>query len=242
VPFTLAIANPGNDSIQYTLSGLGFGESATIWRLPIDDEFQTNEWLVTGLGGGNGTLTESGVGASFLQYHWWKAVHDSTGEVSNLVYQNLTDGNENIHYRCQEAIQSRIRNLLLEDIASGSVIIRKVPDPRSTTFPLVVICPGKNENMNPLAGTNAMDDVGYPVTVLVVESDNQTLETDHAKYLLWRRKIAAAFRGQRLPGVPEIMTCTIEPADIVSQTAWFKNIFVTALTVRCNSREDRGLI
>jgi hypothetical protein len=54
-------------------------------------------------------------------------------------------------------------------------------------LPGIVISQIGVENQNPGEGTNARDDVQYPVTITVLASGNQNLVTNQEKYLKWRR-------------------------------------------------------
>jgi hypothetical protein len=152
---------------------------------------------------------------------------------------------DSVWHRCLLAVQTQIKSLNLADIDASSVVVQKVPWARDFTngvhsFPGVVICPWHAEDMNPLAGTNRRDDVGYPVLVSIVAKDNQDLTGNLSSYLLWREKIARHFRNQRLAGVPEIIKTIAAPMSVVLPEAFVKGVFHSAFVFRFISREVRG--
>lgn len=152
---------------------------------------------------------------------------------------------DSVWHRCLLAVQTQIKALDLDDVAAASVVVQKVPWARdfsngARTFPGIVICPWQTEDMNPLAGTNRRDDVGYPVLVSIVARDNQDLTGNLATYLLWREKIARHFRNQRLLGVPEIIKAIPIPLNVVLPEAFVKGVFHSAIVFRFISRESRG--
>jgi hypothetical protein len=149
-----------------------------------------------------------------------------------------------VHQRCLSTVQARIRALALPGLAASSVVVQKLPWARAFTdgryaFPGVIVSPLGAETMPAEAGTNRRDDVGYPVHVSIVAADNQDLTSHLAMYLLWREKIARAFRNQPLQGVPEIIRCDVEPHRIVLPEEFIKGIFHSELLLRFVSREPR---
>jgi hypothetical protein len=146
------------------------------------------------------------------------------------------------------AAQSRIRSLSLSGVADASVICRKLPlerafrDDETIALPCILVTP-QRETMDPVAGSNVHDDVGYGVLVTLVAADNQepTLADGLDAHLLRRQRIAQAFRNQRLPGVDTVIGCRVEPADVVHASAWMANLLVCGLLLRFTSREPRGI-
>jgi hypothetical protein len=198
-------------------------------------------WVLSGSRVGNGSVAV----APGNGYYLWRVLSSLGGEsvVSNLVYQNLTDATQALHYRCLLAVQARIRGLSLTGIASANVRVLKLPRylRDKDSLPGVAVCPvGKDPN---LGGTNERDDIGYPVLVTTVSAGDQDLETNLPRNLLWRQKIQRALRNQHLAGVPssEIWIVKPEPLEILDPTLFFeKDLEYSAMLFRCISRETRG--
>lgn len=144
-----------------------------------------------------------------------------------------------VHWQVLEAAQERVRALRLAEIPDAQVYVKRLPTDRGCTLPAVVLSPVLIETEAP--GTNIRDDVGYPVQVTIVTVGNQDLDVDERE-LLWRERIAQAFRGQRLPTVAEVYICRWEPGSIIDPNLFHdENLFVSAFTLRFMSREIRGL-
>jgi hypothetical protein len=154
---------------------------------------------------------------------------------------------EAVHWRCLLAARGLIQQLGLDGLDASAVVIRKVPVATSlggTDLPLpaVVLTPFGPEHMNRLRGTNAKDDVEYPVLVSIVDHDEEDPSpTRLGRYLRWRQRIAREFRNQRLPGVPEVIGCWIEPSAIVAADLWLKGFYHSSLLLWFVSREPRGM-
>lgn len=250
---TLAIADNGDGTGGVaTISGGDSGSTHTVYSQLVDGELGTAaSWTARGSRTGNGTITLSPAPTAD-KYYWWHAKATSSGgtAVSNLVYQNITSGALAVHYQCLVATQARIQGLSLSGIANGSILVQKVPvapsdlwgaSPKTYQFPGILITPLGSERMAADEGTNVRDDVGYPVVVSILDADNRHATANHARNLLWRQKIARAFRNQRLPGVSEIIRAVIEPGPVIDIAKWGENYFHSALTIRFTSREVRGI-
>ena len=223
-----------------------------VFTQAVDGELGTAAWTLEGSRTGDGTVTIT----ADKGYYWvycrstqeTESGSDSGGtdevEVSNFVYQVFTSGSDAVMDQCLVAVQAGIQGLTLDGVDNSNVVIHKVPDDEAViddqVKQAILIAPGGAETMNPLDGVNCQDDVGYPVFVGMVAADNQDQTKDRGKFLLWREKVARAFRNQRLTGVAEVYTCQIETRDIVAPAFFAKNKFVSTMIVRCISRENRG--
>ena len=142
-------------------------------------------------------------------------------------------------------MQARVRLLGLDGLADGQVVIEKVSAGRNLAsavgLPAVVISPHRSA-MPADAGTNSSDDVRYDVLVAIFDRDNQepTLVENLDRHLLWRQRIARAFRNQRLAGVPEVINAEVEPAEGLLDEAWKRELMASAVLLRFTSRETRG--
>ena len=140
-------------------------------------------------------------------------------------------------------IHASIVAIGLTGILDASIRIRKIPvEEPAWSFPYVMVYPISSETMNPDAGTNQSDDIGYPIGVTMVAADNMDpSDTNLAKYLKWREDIARTFRNQRISGVAESIRSWIEPGLIREPPAWLHNRWNSRLVVRAICREPRTL-
>jgi hypothetical protein len=132
-------------------------------------------------------------------------------------------------------------------VASASVLVRKVPWDRDVgtgktfAFPIIQVSPHGQEQMNPAAGTNLKDDVGYGVLVSVMDLDNQSQSNLRERRLRWREAMIRTFRHARLPGITEVFDCVIEPNVIVHAPNWLDhNLWTSFFVLRFIARETRG--
>lgn len=243
---TLAVAdNADGTGGVATITNADAAGAVVVYSQSVDGELGTTTWTSRGSRTGNGTVAV----APGNGFYWWHAKSTLSGDVavSNFVYQNLTDGTTAVHYRCLTGVQSRIQTLSLTGITNANIVVKKLPLERlkeigAISYPAVLITP-QRETMNPKEGTTARDDVGYGVIVTMLAADNQepTLAENLPRNTLWRHRIAKAFRNQRLPGVAESLQCFVEPMDFIVPEAWGKNIYASALLIRCMTRELRGV-
>jgi len=169
---------------------------------------------------------------------------------------------DSTYYAILLEVQNKIRGLNLTAIPADNVKIAKVEHYRETIEPGI---PGihcitlGSENIAINGGTNERDDIGYPVGILMFDTDRQDTgdglpadampgTQDEAfrfdEKLSWRQRIIKAFNNQRLTlsaGHPNVHRCTIEPADIVRPTDWLEaNLWIGQFVIRCWTREFRG--
>jgi hypothetical protein len=163
-------------------------------------------------------------------------------QISNLVYEPITDGLDAVHQRILDAVQAKIELLALETEAGEALRVKQYKSEflEALTFPCVVLTSQNLAETMP-GGTNATDDVGYPVYVGFLTRTLNRQETQPEE-LLWRERVSRALRFQRLPGVPEVMTCQVE-ADVVFTAEGSEGLLFQAgaLTFRFLTREPRGL-
>lgn len=139
-------------------------------------------------------------------------------------------------------VRSGIQGLDLEGVDDANVNVRKSVDVLDLNRPNVQVTTPRPEIMRHDDGTNAQDDVVYPVLVTLVDADNQNQHLHFGTYLNWRERIAAHFRHQPLSGVSGVSTCHVEPLDIVDEKTWLseKKLWVSGLLLLFSAREDRG--
>ena len=136
------------------------------------------------------------------------------------------------------AVQSTIRGLSLEGIDSDEIQVRKQPWHRKLALPGVLITPVE-EILPADGGTNARNDIGYGVRITLVQAGNQSPDTNLDRLLRWREQVVRAFQAKRLAGVTPSIVCRIEPGLVFEPIAADRQYDVSALVIRCFTREAR---
>ena len=164
-------------------------------------------------------------------HHWFFGYADST---------------EAVGYQCLTAVQSVVQALGLTGVSSDDVVVKKLPLVRSVandglSYPAIIISPGRPV-LPPAAGSNREDDVVYAVGITLLDTDNQerTLAAELNTRLSWIRDIRRAFHNKTLSGVSSVYQCVVEQSDPVWPAGWAANLWVTSLTIRCYSRQNRN--
>jgi hypothetical protein len=148
-------------------------------------------------------------------------------------------------YDVLSEVQAKIVALALSGLANGNVVVQQVPTDGknflpTAAYPCVIVAPFAGEVIDPAAGTNLRDDIGYQVVAAILAKDHQDAGKFNA-YLLWRERIRKAFINQGLAAGENIWKCEIRPLDVVERSAWFdKSTFVSGQVLVFTSRETRG--
>lgn len=234
-----------------TVTGSTVGTTNTLYSQTVDGSIGSASWTSRGSRTGDGNISVAI--SSPTTYYWWKLVSTdgSDTEVSNLVYQPLTDGAEAIHYRLMLAIQSRLQSLTFPaltspvgTISSSDIVVRKIPIDQEGHLPdkpCIVIAPVNREKFNHAGGTNLRDEVSYPVGVVLVTADNRQLTKDMPQVLKIREQIVRALESFRPTAVTEINRVTVDPEAIFPTPQWLKNLVASAVVAQGLAWQTRGL-
>lgn len=143
------------------------------------------------------------------------------------------------------AVRASIVAAGLTGVSSANIVDMLVGDDQGGTgpqipgYPCVVCCyAGQGESNEGDGGTNLTDDWVYPVSVVLLASENQDQVTNRARNLLWRDVIKKQFHKKRMPGVTNgsAWNCDVRPGTIADRPRWLENqhaqVFVIAVTVR----------
>lgn len=239
----LAVADHGDGTGgTATVSAADLDAAVSVQSLSVDD-IGTADWIERGSRLGNGSVplvVPTG-------YYWWRAVAArAAGQaISQLVYQPISDGSQAVLYRVLAAVRARLLGLALDGIDPQNIQICHLPWERALAatppaLPAVQIAPA--ERSTPLdQGTNRRDDVEYAIHLVWFDADPRRHPHAYLPRLArWRQQTARAFRNRRLPGVPEVYRCTVDPETVLDRTTWLRDgLLVSALTLRFLTRETR---
>ncbi len=191
-------------------------------------------WTAAGSRVGDGTVSLT----LAKGYYWAKcdSTLNSQSSASNIVRLTITDANDSVHGRSANAIVAGIQALNLPNCKG--VYRQMLPDENVIQVPCVIVYFNDGEQI--LGGTNARDDIGYPVVVAIVDRKLDNLGVMPDWVISWRQRIMRKFRNQPLATVPEIYTVTPVPAKVIDENLPKYLWFVSAFSLVCVSREGRG--
>jgi hypothetical protein len=235
---TLTLADSATTPTGATATVAGSSGAANTVYVRRADDAWNSAWLVGGNRVGDGeiplTLT-AGV--------WWAYLLSGTTPTPPQLF-GVTDGLESVATRCREAVAARIALLNLSAVgqlpAVAGVYSQLTPDFSNVVFPAVILTSyGTQEAKGP--GTNARDEVGYPVVCLVCHNAGKFRHDLLPGVERWRYWIDRAFDGQHLPGLAESVRTQVDPQTIVAPELLEDARVMSGLVVRCYTRVPRGL-
>jgi hypothetical protein len=168
----------------------------------------------------------------------------------SIFYNLLTD--------VQTEIQALITADKLPNIASNAVLVMLVPTLRqlgvsktpSIPFPAIVIAPAAGLQEDPNEGTNARDDIMFPVSIEVVMANNQQPNpTNDDLFCLWTEELHSYWRHrytnpQGPPNTQFFKSDVINPVfgGNVPEglEAWLAGYQISQLVVKFVTRLPRG--
>lgn len=227
---TVAISD-GDDLATYTVLSVRVGEA---WGSGIS-------WNEEGTRIGNGDVTiATGSGA-----YWFYASGDND-EVSVPVYQFVSDGTVNVWHQILDAVQARIRGLMLDGVNNANVETLEILDEaavkqvRAADRILISIAGGETLTTG---GPLQRDNWQYPVLIAHVKAINTKETTDQEKrrWFLIRERIRQSLIWQPLNVSPAHVWCdTFRTLDPIQRGFWDMGIFASMLIPQFVSREPRG--
>lgn len=171
--------------------------------------------------------------------------------------------------RCLEAVHEAIVALDLEGVDTDSIIMLEFPledffakneaAHTETKLPLpgIVVWPMNNETTDPAAGTNAEDEIKYPIGVSIVDRGIGSMPpgmSDEAKasrratmrrHMLWREQISERFRHAAWPDLNEsgevVVGCYVEPKLYAIPEAYrLRDLYHGAVVVNFTAWQGRA--
>ncbi len=247
---TLAIADNATTPTGCVATVTGGSTSAThtISYQEVGPNFQLTPpvWVAAGSRTGNGTVAltlPAGI-------YWFRcdATLNSQVEVSNLVYTALTDGLAAVHERCILAVEAGLVTLVAAGKIPGITNVARVYDQMElyllgVDMPSIAVCtqlPGQPMSQPELAGTNARDDISYPVMVVILDRSSGNYVANRPGYLLAQQVVFRYFREQRLGTVNEVYVVKCKEGPTLTFQRGDYQIKGSVLKLACISREVRG--
>jgi hypothetical protein len=201
-------------------------------------------WTSVGTRVGDGTLT---LALTYPAYYWLYATEDGTVDLAAPIRAPVTTSASSVTERFKDALAARFSELVMTPanvggtVPNDKVYKRILPAPDLTIeYPCIILSnEGVAESL--VGGTNARDDVGYPVVVWMLDRNNSSYSERDGLYTLWRQQLIRAVRNWRAVGVSEIMTVQVEPQPIYDPKLPAYELVVSGFVARGLARELRGL-
>lgn len=202
-------------------------------------------WTSKGSRTGDGTVSLS-ITTAGIYLGKCDSVLSSEAVTSNIVLFAVTRATTSVHELCLYAVECGVRALIDADALPGldkgtQVFGQKTLDKNLLSYPCVAVCLGLGTSEQERPGTNTRDDIGYPVYVVYCERQDQNYGASRPDYLLIRERLYRYFRRNTLAGASTVYDCTVEPGPIIEIAPAEFQINASVLTVRCWSREPRGV-
>lgn len=223
-----------------TVSGSNVAATNTLYRASWTGLMGSLSWTASGSRVGDGAIAVA-LGTGF---YVWQVISDLAGvlTVGPLVFQNFTSTTLSLHKRILTAVGTRILSLGLTGITGTKILEKWFPrilKVDHAELPRIYISPQDIEEDS--GGLAKTDDVGYPVLICIGAILNRDSVADISTYTGWRRRIAKAFRNQKLVGVSEVQIVKLRYGVLSEWDSYQNQLLGSALQLRCMVRETRGL-
>jgi len=230
-----------------TVSGSRAGTTNTISYQVVNGLFAPNStWTPCGSRTGDGTVAvtlPAGI-------YWFRCVSATASQttVSNLVFAGLTDGLAAVHERSIQAIEAGLAEIVEAGLLPGIALVTRIYDQVELNLvrmdlPGIAVCvslPGQTSREEMLGGTNARDDVAYPIYVILMDRVGGDYTPARPGFLLWRQVVRRAFINVPLLPVPEVYVVKVTPGPILEFKQRDYNRCGSTNLFRAISREIRG--
>ena len=150
-----------------------------------------------------------------------------------------------LHYNYLVAVHEELKVIGLEDISPSNITLMEIPldDDRYTAhLPAILVAPMGTETIG--GGTNASEDIGYPILIAVIEAANEEQsKTTLKRHLRWREQIIDTFIHRHMP-IDNVfhLDTTVEPGPIIDAGAWLRRqLFESLVVLRCKARKQRRI-
>lgn len=219
-PNTPALSQPADNGdgtgATASISGSSAGSTNTVYTAPWAGAGTSLTWTASATRTGDGSVSLSLADGFYAAY--CESVLSSLPSLpSNQPLFTVTGGATytSAHKALAEAVAAKIRGMLGTDIVgpgSESVRVRKtaflgdfsginpLPANYQYALPAIVVCYFDQEEIDPNLGTNARDEIGYPITVVFAregQAANTFSEDSDDLFLTWRQAVERTFTNLR---------------------------------------------
>lgn len=250
---SLTISDNQNGTATATIAGSDAGSANTVYATPVQPMMMTMgaalPWQSQATRTGNGTVTFTPTSGAGYYFFYAAGTVSGAAAISPPTYGPVSAAVLAVFEAMRNAVQAKIQTLSLPGDPQSNLLpitgerVYKQMEQLAhlVQYPCVVILE-EDEQETVTPATNARDDIGYPVRVLLMDRSGKLFDKRLPTYLLWRQRIMRAFEEQRLPGVASIWTCHVQPLLVVdTRTRQMYEHLVSGMVLRFVSRELRGV-
>lgn len=246
MPWTITVTDQGNGTGASVQIVAGDGSTYVVRRAAVSDSGPGLYSTVAGPATGSGSVSIGGVG-----YWMWKISRDDLSEdLAGPTFRRTTAEGDSVWHHCTVMVADRLAGQLSG--LTGGVVNRTLGDIDGElgdplTLPCALVSPtGQAERK--LGGPIGRDDIGYPVSVTLLESLKDVPQTQgglekwRQRYFRWRERCERLLNHPpRDARVPEVYDVVTEPADAVDTGYLYEDRFRVGLLVAlCKARMPRG--
>ena len=239
-PMLTIVDNEDGTGAVATISGSASNSTNTVYVAKVEGILGQLTFTSGGSRTGDGTVNLA-ITKGFYFAKVDSMLTTAKTTVSDFVYFAVTTGEDEIHERILQAVVARINLLSLDGIAGG-IHVRTLPDYNLPGLFPYVLCTIEGELEDNEESLSALDEVVYPVRVMMFDTRGKDTAEKRSKRFQWRRRIRQAFLNQRLTGVSEVFDCDVQMKVIVDPpTLELYDKLVGGLVLKFRVRETRGL-
>lgn len=241
--------------VLVTITGSDVSSTNTVYASqPFQQGVHPPSWYIFGTRTGDGTVTlPLGAGYYFL---YCAGTVSSAAAISPPIEVFASLAVNAVQSQVELAIQAKIQALNLAGLSTPPGLLPASQVYRfgtllPTMFGSAIQCPAIVVTPTPIGETmphslSGQDDIGYPVTVTIVDRTQPQNAAPISTYELWRQQIFRAIRNQRLNTASSVMTVQghMHTAKYGSVMTWLPKDYeymVSILSFVAISREPRGL-
>jgi hypothetical protein len=242
---TLTLADQGDGSgILATAAGSDAGQAVTVYAQAVDPAFPAQAWAQAGTRTGNGTVALTLVAGYYFVYA--AGVVSAAAALSPVVYGRASNGSEDPHEACVNAVVARLRLLTFNGTAAspGGIPASRIYDyltggeQYQGYYPYLSVWPG-DERVVPFSDRG--ERYVLPVELAFFDEVTGSLVEQRRKVLRWRREIEQAFSMQQLPGVSAVFLGTAKPGRLYGPELSGRGRMVSRLALLFDTYLLRGL-
>lgn len=249
---SLSIAdNADGTGATATIAGGNAGDTNVVFTVAIQLLIQGilgPAWINQGSLVGNGNLALK----VYPGYYWAYLQNTTVGGVVTLSIPQYFAANlaaQAVQTRIRQAVVARFQGLNLKSVVAtdgakipaNRIYSKMMPGQTTVEYPCVMVTE-EGEAETEITGTNARDDLGHPIHVMIYDNVDPNDDTRLPNYERWREQLQRSLRSQRLFQVPEHYQTILRNKIMIDPrtfSEWYRN-FQTGFTAVFKTREVRG--
>ena len=247
---TVSFVDNQDGTATATIAGSDVSSANTVYTCAVSPpNVNTPAWASAGSRTGDGTLTVTA--AAGYYYAYCAGTVSSAAALSVPTLFGISAAAQSVQEQVEAAIQARIQQLSLSglsggpgDLPSSRVYRLQAATPEALVaaviYPCIVVATAQVPDTQQ-GILNNVDDIQYPVNILLLDRVGSAYQANAPTYRLWRQQIFRALRNQRLPNVSTVYTVRLDPEPVLEWEPRAYELMHSGWLARAVSREPRGL-